>query len=206
MPDITVLIIFIPTWFLVSISPGLCMSLAMTLGMTIGLKRTLWMMIGEMLGVGLVAVCSVVGVAQLVIKYPSAFVIGKIIGGLYIIYIGINTWLTKVELNSINKSQLPQLNRLALANKGLMTAILNPKGWAFMVSLLPPFFDMSDNLGIQLAVFVGIILISELVSMLIYALGGRSLRRILNKNDKAQWVNRVGGSLLISVGIWLMMT
>lgn len=32
---------FIPTFFLVSITPGMCMTLALTLGMSIGYKRTL---------------------------------------------------------------------------------------------------------------------------------------------------------------------
>lgn len=54
MPELSLLLIFIPTWLLVSISPGLCMSLAMTLGMTVGYKKTLWMMLGELIGVAVV--------------------------------------------------------------------------------------------------------------------------------------------------------
>lgn len=46
---------FIPTFFFVSITPGMCMTLALTLGMSVGYKRTLWMMAGELVGVGLVA-------------------------------------------------------------------------------------------------------------------------------------------------------
>ncbi len=45
---------FIPTFLFVSVTPGMCMTLAMTLGMTQGVRRTLWMMWGEMLGVALV--------------------------------------------------------------------------------------------------------------------------------------------------------
>ena len=52
---LTVLAVFIPTFFCVSLTPGMCMTLAMTLGMTIGVHRTFWMMYGELLGVGLVA-------------------------------------------------------------------------------------------------------------------------------------------------------
>lgn len=53
--------IFIPTFIAVSLTPGMCMTLAMSLGMSVGLKRALWMMSGELLGVGLVAVSSVLG-------------------------------------------------------------------------------------------------------------------------------------------------
>ena len=51
MIDVAALAVFIPTFFFVSITPGMCMTLAMTLGMSIGVRRTLWMMIGELLGV-----------------------------------------------------------------------------------------------------------------------------------------------------------
>ncbi len=42
--------LFIPTFFFVSITPGMNMTLALTLGMSVGYRRTLWMMVGELLG------------------------------------------------------------------------------------------------------------------------------------------------------------
>jgi threonine/homoserine/homoserine lactone efflux protein len=204
MPDFSVLLIFIPTWFLVSISPGLCMSLAMSLGMTVGLAKTVWMMIGELVGVALVAMLSVLGVASFLLQFPTVFNIVKVIGGIYIIYVGISTWLTKVEIESIDVSGTSNLGVFPLMMKGFVTAVFNPKGWAFMVSLLPPFFDPTKPLYLQLGVFMLIILISELVCMLLYASGGHSLRKLLNNNDNAQYINKIGGALLIGVGIWLV--
>jgi threonine/homoserine/homoserine lactone efflux protein len=63
------------------------MTLAMTLGMSIGLKRTFYMMIGELLGVGIVALSSVVGVAAIMINHPDIFTIFKYLGGLYLGYL-----------------------------------------------------------------------------------------------------------------------
>ncbi len=51
MQDYALLVAFIPTFFFVSVTPGMCMTLAMTLGMSIGVRRTLWMMLGELVGV-----------------------------------------------------------------------------------------------------------------------------------------------------------
>ncbi len=48
---LTMLSVFIPTFILVSLTPGMCMTLSLSLGMTIGLRRTFWMMYGELLGV-----------------------------------------------------------------------------------------------------------------------------------------------------------
>ncbi len=79
--DLQLLALFIPTFFFVSITPGMCMTLSMTLGMTIGVKRSLHMMWGELLGVGLVAVSAVIGVATIMLKYPNAFSALKYLGG-----------------------------------------------------------------------------------------------------------------------------
>ena len=56
MVNLALLGAFIPTFLFVSVTPGMCMTLAMTLGMSQGVRRTLWMMWGEMLGVALVAI------------------------------------------------------------------------------------------------------------------------------------------------------
>ena len=52
--NIALLTVFVPTFFFVSITPGLCMTLAMTMGMTIGVRRALWMMAGELVGLAVV--------------------------------------------------------------------------------------------------------------------------------------------------------
>jgi threonine/homoserine/homoserine lactone efflux protein len=179
------------------------MSLAMSLGMTIGLKKTLWMMLGELIGVAIVVVCAVLGVASVILKYPAVFEVAKVISGAYIIFVGARTWRTKVEIESIHITKRSTLTPVSLINKGLLTAVLNPKGWAFTVSLLPPFFDLEKPLALQLSVFLMIILVSELLCMFLYASGGRGLRKLLNSNDKAQYINKIGGILLIGVGLWL---
>ena len=46
--NLTRLIAFSASFFLVALSPGLCMNLAMSLGISIGVRRTLWMMAGEL--------------------------------------------------------------------------------------------------------------------------------------------------------------
>jgi threonine/homoserine/homoserine lactone efflux protein len=105
MPDLAVLAIFIPTWFFISITPGLCMTLAMTLGMSVGIRKTLWMMLGEVLGVATVAILSVVGVASLMLNYPGLFSWLKVLGGAYLIYLGIKMWMSKNDVTDghINK-------------------------------------------------------------------------------------------------------
>jgi len=202
MPDLALLAVFIPTFFFVSITPGMCMTLAMTLGMSIGVRRTLWMMIGELVGVAIVTVAAVLGVASIMLNYPQVFDILKWIGGGYLCYIGINMWRARGRMAVIEGQQVNS-SRFSLISQGFITAIANPKGWAFMISLLPPFISVDKPVAPQLLVLLSIIMVTESLSMLAYASGGKSLRLFLSRGNNIRWMNRIAGSLMISVGIWL---
>ncbi|WP_394190286.1 LysE family translocator [Pseudoalteromonas atlantica] len=202
MFDLAILAVFIPTFFFVSITPGMCMTLAMTLGMSIGVRRTMWMMIGELLGVALVAIAAVLGVASIMLNYPQAFSILKWAGGAYLVFIGISMWRDKTKLNLADQ-QKNKVSRKALFSQGLVTAIANPKGWAFMISLLPPFINIDYAIAPQLSILVAVILVSEFVCMMVYATGGKSLRLFLSRGDNIKWMNAIAGSLMILVGLWL---
>ena len=204
MIDVAALAVFIPTFFFVSITPGMCMTLAMTLGMSIGVRRTLWMMIGELLGVASVAIAAVLGVASVMLNYPDAFAILKWVGGAYLIYIGINMWRAKGKM-SVNTHSPSDVSRQSLFTQGFITAVANPKGWAFMISLLPPFINVDQAVAPQLFILLSVIMITEFVSMLAYATGGKSLRLFLARGDNIKWMNRIAGSLMMLVGVWLVL-
>lgn len=206
MLNTAMLAVFIPTFFFVSATPGMCMTLSMTLGMTVGLKRTLWMMSGELIGVGLVATLSMIGVATLLLSYPSFFTAFKLGGGLYLAYIGIQMWRSRgrLALQEQHQAECTQNHaRGALALQGFVTAIANPKGWAFFIALLPPFIDQSLPLMPQMAALIWIILLIEFICLVLYALGGQSLAHLLSKRSNVRVMNRIAGSLMIGVGVWL---
>jgi homoserine/homoserine lactone efflux protein len=205
MPTFATLAVFIPTIFFISITPGMCMTLAMTLGLKIGLRRTLWMMLGEVCGVALVAVSAVMGAATIILNYPSLFNWLKWLGGLYLIYLGAKMFWVSSRVSLNTETELV-LSRYALISQGFITAIANPKGWAFMLSILPPFIQVSQPITYQLFALVSIIMLSEFICMLIYASGGKGLKTLLNRGNNIRWMNGVSGTLLIGVGIWLALS
>ncbi|MDP5253059.1 MULTISPECIES: LysE family translocator [unclassified Vibrio] len=200
------LAMFIPTFFFVSITPGMCMTLALSLGMSIGYKRTLWMMAGEVVGVALVAIAAVIGVATVMLNYPMLFIGFKIIGASYLFYLGVQLWLSRGKLALSQETKTQQGTDWELVVQGFVTAIANPKGWAFMVSLLPPFIDQSHALTPQLAFLVSIIMLSEFICMTLYATGGKGLKKLLGDDKNVRLMNRIAGSLMMMVAIWLVMS
>lgn len=200
--DLTRLIAFGASFFLVALSPGLCMTLAMSLGMSIGVRRTLWMMAGELAGIALVGASAVLGVAALLLQAPTVFAVFKWIGAAYLLYMGWETW----RAEPVRPEQLAGENRRtrsSLILQGFITAVANPKAWAFFVALLPPFVDPSRPLAPQLLALLALMLTIEFTCLMIYAHGGRALNEQLHRRGKARWLNHIAGGLMVGVGIWL---
>ncbi len=183
------------------------MTLALTLGMSVGYRRALWMMLGELAGVALVSISAVIGIAAVMLNYPWLFIALKCIGGIYLLYLGLEMWRSRGKLAINLDAQAPLAKgNWNLVVQGFVTAIANPKGWAFMISLLPPFIDQSAALGPQLIVLISIILMFEFLCMSLYATGGKGLKRLLGQTENVRLMNRVAGTLMMGVGIWLFMT
>lgn len=202
--DFSILALFLPTFFFVSVTPGMCMTLAMSLGMSVGLKRTFFMMAGELVGVGIVALSSVVGVAAIMVNHPDVFTIFKYVGGLYLGYLGVQLWLSRGKMALSDTQCSPSISAFSLASQGFVTAIANPKGWAFFIALLPPFINQAKPFIPQVSVLLAIILTLEFICLIIYASGGSTLRRFLQKSNNVRLMNRIAGVLMIGVGIWLI--
>ena len=71
----------------------------------------------------------------------------------------------KLAIN-VDNSDIPISGYWDLVLQGFVTAIANPKGWAFMISLLPPFIDQSAALIPQLVGLGSIILMFEFLSLI----------------------------------------
>jgi threonine/homoserine/homoserine lactone efflux protein len=72
-----------------------------------------------------------------------------------------------------------------------------------MISLLPPFIDNDLDLAPQLVILVTVILAFEFICMSLYALGGKGLTALLSRGENVQILNRIAGSLMMLVGLWL---
>ena len=177
------------------------MTLAMSLGISIGVRRTLWMMLGELTGIALVGASAMSGVAVLLLGAPQVFAAFKIAGAAYLLWTAWRTWSAPVA----GLAAAPRVTPAALCAQGFITAVSNPKAWAFMMALLPPFINLAAPLAPQMAVLLALMIVIEFICLLIYAKGGRTLSELLLRRGQAQWLNRVAASLMVGVALWLLL-
>lgn len=181
------------------------MSLALSLGIQVGFKRTSFMMIGELLGVGLIAVVAIYGMGALMQNNPAVFQILKWLGACYLIVIAVQSWLTSREKANLASNDGSVTRRRELISRGFITAVSNPKGWAFSASFLPAFINSNLPLLPQASVLVSIILLSELLCMCIYAGGGSALRSLLRNSQHFYLLHRISSVLLLFVALMLVL-
>jgi homoserine/homoserine lactone efflux protein len=165
-------------------------------------------MLGEVIGVLLVASLAGLGMAGVMLAYPRLFALLKWIGGAYIIWLGIQLWRSRGAL-SLDAAALEgrrDVSPRALALQGFVTAIANPKGWAFFMALLPPFLLTESLINAHFVLLMLIIAVSELMCMTLYAAGGQSMRRLLSHRGNVAVINRIAGTLMFGVGVWLALS
>ncbi len=198
-PDLIML--FIPTIASVSFTPGLCMTLAFTLGLSIGYKRTLWMMLGELSGVATVFAATFWSLGWLLSRDPVYFQVISFIGGIYLLYLAIRLFNETPE--DLKARRLDETHTGALVLLGYVTAVSNPKGWAFLMALLPGFVQNNAALYPQFVAMLIIMLSTEFIAMTTYATGGQWLAKRLADTKGLMNANRVAATMLGLAGLWV---
>jgi len=187
---------------MVSLTPGLCMTLAFTLGMTVGYRRALWMMLGELTGVASVFTATFWSLNWLLDQSPILFQSLSLLGGGYLAYLAFNLFrapaesMTKIESLGTKKYQLIAL--------GYVTAVSNPKGWAFLLALLPGFISKESSMTLQYGWMLSIMMLTEFSSMSLYAGGGKWASTRLSTNGSHITAQRGAALLLTVAAVWVL--
>ena len=108
--------VFIPTIAAISLTPGMCMTLAFTLGLSQGYRRTLWMMWGELAGVATVVSTCVLLLAWIQSLSEVYFAVLALVGGSYLLWIAYRLWTQPARFSSGNDQS--HLSAIAFLDKG----------------------------------------------------------------------------------------
>jgi len=195
--DPELLWVFIPTIAAISLTPGMCMTLAFTLGLSQGYRKTLWMMWGELAGVATVVTSCVLLLTWIQSLSPVYFTGLALIGGNYLLWIAYRLWTQPAHFEGGERQ--PRVAPIALVGLGYATAVMNPKGWGFMIALLPGFISPEYSTTQQATVVLAVILPSEFLFMSLYASGGSALRRLLNSDQQLARLNKISAMLMVLV-------
>ena len=186
--------------FIFAITPGPCTMAVLATSSTRGIVATLYFIVGGVLG-DLVYLSVAIFSLGMLFGYvePLIFYV-KIIGGIYLIYLGYKCFRAKTQSGGNNYLG----GGLRQFSAGFLVCISNPKVIIFYLSFLPLFVDLGSlNLatGIELMLVIGLTVTSAL---LLITFTGNQLRKLMSNPSSLRWLNRSSGVMLIGVGLVVM--
>ena len=186
----------------IALSPGSGAVLSMSHGLAYGVRKASGTVLGLQIGLVLVLVVAGAGVGSLLIASETAFAAVKIIGALYLIYLGLSQWRARVDagpaVTGAVQAEVPPLRKRILT--GFLTNATNPKGILFMVAVLPQFIDNSRPLMPQLAILGATMVVIDVTVMHGYAWLAQSMQRFFRDARALKAQNRFFGGMLMLMG------
>jgi Putative threonine efflux protein len=156
--------------------------------------------LGNELGVLILAICAAAGLSAILASSVIAFNIVKYLGVAYLIFLGIRRLVSK-DNRTATAVQPKSLSHVFI--QGIFVSVLNPKTALFFLAFLPQFTDASRGgvwqqsllLGL---IFVGMAICTDSMYVLLSSTAGNWLRR----TGIWQWGQRyVSGGIYLTLGV-----
>ena len=196
---------FVASWA-IALSPGSGAVLSMSHGLAYGVKKTSATILGLQAGLSVILLIAGMGVGALLLASATAFLVVKVLGAGYLIWLGWQQWRAPVAAHSAD-ALLPNADLTPGQRfvRGFITNVTNPKGIVFMVAVLPQFIDPQRPMALQLLILLVTSVAVDLVVMHGYAWLASSLQAWMRGARARVLQNRVFGGVLMAMGASLLL-
>jgi threonine/homoserine/homoserine lactone efflux protein len=204
--DFSNICLFISISLILLISPGPNTIYVITQGMTHGRKTAFKAVIGATTGDIVQVLAAFWGLAALLEASSLAFFVIKIVGAVYLFYIGVKCFFANGEM--LKCSDEAKVKGSDLFFSGFLTSVLNPKTTLFFFSFLPQFIDSKSYLAHQQMLLFGIMFVLlGFIVMTAYVIVAGKMKMWIAKNERVQtYFQWLTGTIFIGFGLRLAFT
>jgi threonine/homoserine/homoserine lactone efflux protein len=197
---------FLAAAVLITLAPGPDNLMVLSIGMARGRRPGVAFGLGCALGCLNHTLLAALGVGALIAASPLAFTTLKIIGGLYLVWLGVQAIRNARPVGTLASGETPSESAGKLFAKGLIANAVNPKVVLFFLAFLPQFVDASrGHAGWQMAQ-LGAIFTLETV-LIFGAIGwfaGHVGERLARNPSLGAWLDRTAGGIFVLLGAKLL--
>jgi threonine/homoserine/homoserine lactone efflux protein len=198
--------LFVLTGVLLNLTPGQDTMFILGRSLTGGLRAGVASALG--IGVGSIfhTLAAAAGLSAILAASPAAFLIVRIAGTLYLVYLGAKLLLAKAQQDSdLQLTQAEEGNAWSAFRQGVVTNVLNPKVALFFLALLPQFIEPDSTAKTLAFLTLGITFVTTgTLWCLVLALSAARLRQFFRGNPRLRTtIDRMTGGLFIALGIRL---
>lgn len=197
---------FFITSFIIILIPGTGVTYTISTGLTRGKKYSFFAALGCTLGI-LPHLCASIVLSSVLMQMSNtAFLVIKLIGSIYLLYLGISMirMHSDFELAAVKSEE----SAAAVIRNGILINLLNPKLTLFFFSFLPQYAgSRNDNYGME-CLFYGFLfmLLTFLVFIGYGLLAGISNKFFANSPKRMSMLQKVFGIVFILFAVQLAFT
>lgn len=183
--------------FVMTPGPGVFALISRSLqgGAMAGLALTVGLMTADILYLS----AALAGLAFIARDFHTLFLAVRLIGGLYLIALGIRAWRSPAtpmsEVGGVRRS--PGRDLLA----GFLTSASNPKVILFYLGLLPNFVDMQTMTAVRFLGTAAVVAFTLAAGALIYIVLCAKARRLFASTRAVRYLNRTSAVVLVVAGV-----
>ena len=181
---------------IVVVTPGVDMALVTKNALLHGRRAARATALGVNLGIFIWTLAAALGLAAVIAASAVAFTAIKLVGALYLVYLGLRALLGSAEAT-------PTPARGSAFRQGLASNLLNPKIAVFFTSLLPQFVD-AQHAEPQDLLLLGLLFnCMGVLWLLVYAELAARGRNVLRRPRVKRALDRLSGVALVALGVRL---
>ena len=191
--------------FFYIISPGPAIFLAISNGMSADLKAVALSSFGNVIGLLLLSSISIVGLGAIITGSATLFMIVKLVGALYLIYLGVKQFRNSkaVAFEKTEQRSTNQRKTASFFNEGFLVAATNPKPILFFTAIFLQFLNPQAAIMPQFVLLTSIFMVLSFISLFSYGLISKSSRRLFSNAKRMAWFHRITGGIFIAMGLGL---
>lgn len=196
--------VFLVTGILLNLIPGADTMYIVGRSISQGRKAGVYSVFGIITGSLVHTLLVAFGLSIILIKSIILFNTIKIIGVIYLVYLGIRMMIDKTNVN-FQASASNKLNLRKIYVQGLLTSITNPKVALFFIAFLPQFIDTKVSSPVSFIILGLTFTITGLFWCLFIAYFSSHVTKKLRGNEKVGMVlNKITGIIFIGMGLKLL--
>jgi RhtB (resistance to homoserine/threonine) family protein len=196
--------LFLAAGILLNLTPGPDMAYILGRSIAQGREAGVASALGICVGSIFHTCAAALGLSAILAASALAFGAIKLLGGAYLIFLGIKMLLDRRKHLSL-PSHFRRRTSAAAFRQGVLTNVLNPKVALFFLAFLPQFIDPASNIKVLAFLMLGLTFVTTgTVWCLVLAWFASAFSERLRTNETVtQWLNRTTGALFVFLGLRL---
>ena len=195
------LLYFIVASFLVVVVPGPTVSLIIANSLKSGMRAGILNVIGTQFGLIILILLLALGFKAISPFLEDIINVVRVFGAIYLMTLGYLSFTSKSLTD--NSKKIKKFDKKYIL-QGLIVILSNPKAFLFLGAFIPQFIDINQPIGSQIIYFGILFMIVGAIFDGMYAVVFGKFREIII-NKYINILNKLGGTLLFFVGLWLLL-